>query len=92
MDGSGYPEHLQGEEIPFYARIVAVADAFDAMTTDRPYAKGRSYKEGVEELIRCKGTHFDPLVVDAFEQVMKEKHYLDGYDVLLNGEIPERPE
>lgn len=76
MDGSGYPEGLQGNEIPFYARIVAVADAFDAMTTDRPYAKGRSYREGVEEIIRCRGTHFDPQVVDAFEAVMKDRNYL----------------
>jgi putative nucleotidyltransferase with HDIG domain len=75
MDGSGYPEGLKGTAIPFYARIVAVADAFDAMTTDRPYAKGRSYKEGVDEIIRCRGTHFDPMVVDAFHSVMLEKNY-----------------
>jgi len=80
MDGTGYPEGLRGEQIPYLARIVAVADAFDAMTTDRPYAKGRSYREGVEELIRCKGTHFDPHVVEAFEKVMKERHYLAGYE------------
>lgn len=76
MDGSGYPEGLKGEDIPFYARIVAVADAFDAMTTDRPYAKGRSYREGVQEIIRCRGTHFDPVVVDAFEDVMKQRNYM----------------
>jgi putative nucleotidyltransferase with HDIG domain len=76
MDGSGYPDGLQGTDIPFYARIVAVADAFDAMTTDRPYAKGRSYREGVEEIIRCRGTQFDPMVVDAFESVMKERDYM----------------
>ncbi|MDF2961575.1 MAG: phosphohydrolase [Paenibacillus sp.] len=78
MDGSGYPEGLRGEEIPFYARIVAVSDAFDAMTTDRPYAKGRSYKDGVREIIRCKGTHFDPKVVKAFEEVMRTRNYLEG--------------
>jgi putative nucleotidyltransferase with HDIG domain len=76
MDGTGYPEGLQGEEIPYYARIVAVADAFDAMTTDRPYARGRSQYDGIVELIRCKGTHFDPGVVDAFAKVMKERNYL----------------
>ncbi|MCR8631124.1 HD-GYP domain-containing protein [Paenibacillus radicis (ex Xue et al. 2023)] len=82
MDGSGYPEGLQGEEIPFYARIVAVSDAFDAMTTDRPYAKGRSYKDGVNEIIRCKGTHFDPQVVKAFETVMHTRNYLkDEFEV-----------
>jgi putative nucleotidyltransferase with HDIG domain len=78
MDGSGYPEGLIGEQIPFYARIVAVSDAFDAITTDRPYSKGRSYKEGVEEIIRCQGTQFDPQVVHAFEAVMHARNYLKG--------------
>jgi HD-GYP domain-containing protein (c-di-GMP phosphodiesterase class II) len=78
MDGSGYPEGLRGDEIPFYARIVAVADAFDAMTTDRPYAKGISYQEGVEEIVRCKGSHFDPVVVKAFKIVMHARNYLKG--------------
>ncbi|MUG71397.1 HD-GYP domain-containing protein [Paenibacillus validus] len=73
MNGSGYPDGLRGDQIPFFARIVAVADAFDAMTTDRPYARGRSYEEGMSEIIRCKGTHFDPEIVDAFEAVMREK-------------------
>ncbi|MFC0213764.1 HD-GYP domain-containing protein [Paenibacillus chartarius] len=76
MDGTGYPDGLKGEEIPFFARITAVADAFDAMTTDRPYSKGRSYYEGVQELLRCQGTHFDPIVVQAFAAVMEEKRYL----------------
>ncbi|TBL81341.1 HD-GYP domain-containing protein [Paenibacillus thalictri] len=84
MDGSGYPNGLSGEDIPFYARIVAVADAFDAMTTDRPYAKGRSFREGVAELIRCKGSHFDPHVVEAFESVMEEKHYLNDRETLYS--------
>ncbi|MCS7460130.1 HD-GYP domain-containing protein [Paenibacillus doosanensis] len=86
MDGSGYPEGLRGTEIPFFARIVAVADAFDAMTTDRPYAKGRSYRDGVAEVIRCKGTHFDPEMADAFEAVMRRRHYLDGFS---GRELPE---
>jgi putative nucleotidyltransferase with HDIG domain len=76
MDGTGYPDGLVGKEIPFYARIVAVADAFDAMTTDRPYAEGRSYYEGIHELIRCKGSHFDPVVVEAFAAVMDQRNYL----------------
>ncbi|NHN31233.1 HD-GYP domain-containing protein [Paenibacillus agricola] len=78
MDGSGYPEGLRGEAIPFYARIVAVADAFDAMTTDRPYSRAISYQEGVEELLRCRDSHFDPLVVSAFNKVMQERNYLKG--------------
>lgn len=76
MDGTGYPDGLKGQDIPYYARIVAVADAFDAMTTDRPYARGRSYYDGIQELIRCKGTHFDPQMVEAFADVMKERNYL----------------
>ncbi|WP_051620337.1 HD-GYP domain-containing protein [Paenibacillus sp. UNC451MF] len=84
MDGSGYPDGLRGEDIPFFARIVAVADAFDAMTTDRPYAKGRSYREGVQEIIRCKGSHFDPVVVEAFEKVMEHRDYLDGFQKLTD--------
>lgn len=76
MDGSGYPDGLIGEAIPFFARITAVADAFDAMTTDRPYSKGRSYYDGVQELLRCQGTHFDPQAVQAFAAVMEERDYL----------------
>ncbi|MCU6794809.1 HD-GYP domain-containing protein [Paenibacillus sp. WQ 127069] len=81
MDGSGYPEGLRGESIPFYARIVAVADAFDAMTTDRPYSKGISCQEGVEEIVRCKGSHFDPVVVEAFKNVMQARNYLKGGEI-----------
>ncbi|WP_177237780.1 HD-GYP domain-containing protein [Paenibacillus sp. 1_12] len=81
MDGSGYPEGLVGESIPFYARIVAVADAFDAMTTDRPYSLGISCQDGVEEIVRCKGSHFDPVVVEAFKNVMQVRNYLKGGDI-----------
>ncbi|WP_248924916.1 HD-GYP domain-containing protein [Paenibacillus hamazuiensis] len=89
MDGSGYPERLVGDRIPFYARIVAVADAFDAMTTDRPYAKGRSFQEGIKELVRCKGTHFDPRVVDAFESVMKERRFMISSSSSVYSEVNE---
>ncbi|MFN4219660.1 MAG: HD domain-containing phosphohydrolase, partial [bacterium] len=65
-DGKGYPLGLKGEEIHFYARIVALADAFDAMTSDRVYRKAMSLEEAVEEIKRNRGTQFDPLVVDAF--------------------------
>ncbi len=76
VDGTGYPDGLQGEKIPLYSRIVAIADAFDAMTTERPYNNGKSYREAVEELIRCKGTQFDAQLVDIFAQVMEECNYL----------------
>lgn len=65
-DGSGYPDKLKGNEIPLVARIISVADAFDAMTSDRPYRKSLSHRQAFEELVRCKGTQFDPDVVDAF--------------------------
>lgn len=65
-DGSGYPRGLKGEEIPLGARIFAVADTLDAMTSDRPYRKGLSFRESVEEVKRYSGTQFDPKVVEAF--------------------------
>lgn len=65
-DGNGYPEGIKGENIPLGARIIAVADAFDAMTSDRPYKKSFLVEEAVKELTRCRGTQFDPAVVDAF--------------------------
>jgi response regulator RpfG family c-di-GMP phosphodiesterase len=65
-DGSGYPEGLKGEEICVEGRILAVADAFDAMITDRPYRAARTEEEAVEELIRCAGSQFDPGVIGAF--------------------------
>ncbi|MDA8213382.1 MAG: HD domain-containing protein [Clostridia bacterium] len=76
VNGMGYPDGLKAEEIPLYARIAAVADAFDAITTERPYKKARTFREGIEELIRCKGSHFDPAAVDAFAEVMAERNYL----------------
>lgn len=66
IDGRGFPDALRGEEIPFEARIVMVCDAFDAMTTNRAYRPSRTPADGLDELVRCRGTHFDPHVVDAF--------------------------
>lgn len=65
-DGKGYPDGLEGEEIPLAARIIAVADAFEAMTSDRPYRPGMSLEEARDEIAAQTGTQFDPLVVDAF--------------------------
>ena len=61
-DGQGYPKGLKGEEISLQGRIVAVADSFDAMTSDRSYRKGLAQDEAIAEIKRCAGTHFDPLV------------------------------
>ncbi|HEY0547294.1 MAG TPA: HD domain-containing phosphohydrolase [Pyrinomonadaceae bacterium] len=71
-DGSGYPLGLHGEEIDLNARIFAVADAFDAMTSDRVYRAGRSYEVAAAELERCGSQQFDPQVVAAFHRVPKE--------------------
>jgi HD-GYP domain-containing protein (c-di-GMP phosphodiesterase class II) len=65
-DGSGYPDRLRGNEIPLAARIIAVADTFDAMTTDRPYRKALLFDEAFAELRRFSGRQFDPEVVAAF--------------------------
>ncbi len=66
VDGRGYPEGLKGDNIPLLAKIVAVADTYDAMTTDRPYRRALSKEEALEELKRCAGTQFDENVVKAF--------------------------
>jgi diguanylate cyclase (GGDEF)-like protein len=65
-DGTGYPDRLRGEEIPLGARIVFVADAYDAMTSDRAYRSRLTPRAAIEELERCAGTQFDPAIVDAF--------------------------
>jgi len=72
VNGKGYPDGLRGEEIPILARIVAVADTYDAMTTDRPYRKAMEEVAAIEELKRCSGTQFDRGVVDAFIQAFQK--------------------
>jgi putative nucleotidyltransferase with HDIG domain len=72
-DGTGYPLGLRGEEIDLNARIFAVADAFDAITSDRVYRRGRSYEEAVAELLAFAGRQFDPSVVEAFCRVPREE-------------------
>jgi len=70
-DGKGYPGNLRGSEIPLGSTIIAVADSFDALTTDRPYRAGRSSSEAVREICRCSSTQFNPDVVRAFCDVMR---------------------
>ncbi len=65
-DGAGYPNGIQGKSIPLEARIIALADAFDAMTTKRSYRDAMSEEQAVAEIIRCSGTQFDPTIVDLF--------------------------
>lgn len=71
-DGKGYPRGLKGEEIPPKARIIAVADAYDAMTSNRPYRKAFTHEQAVKEIIDNKGTQFDPEVVEAFLKVAND--------------------
>ena len=72
-DGSGYPDHLSGEDIPLGSRIIAVCDAFDAMISNRPYRKPMSFDKATAELKNNAGNQFDPLVVDAFCAVLEER-------------------
>ena len=84
LDGSGYPDGLKGDEIPLGARIILVADAYDAMTTDRPYRKAIGHHKAIAELREKSGTQFDPKMVNALISVIGE----DG-QLLVNGEVPE---
>jgi HD-GYP domain-containing protein (c-di-GMP phosphodiesterase class II) len=70
FDGRGYPEGLMKKNIPLIGRIIAVADAYDAMTSKRPYREARTKEQAVEELKKCSGSQFDPIVVDAFINVL----------------------
>jgi putative nucleotidyltransferase with HDIG domain len=76
-NGRGYPDGLKGEEIPLGARILAVADAFDAMISDRPYKQSCTIEEAREELRRFAGTQFDPEVVEAFLEISTRPDFLD---------------
>ena len=70
FDGKGYPNQLAGRLIPLIARVLAVVDSFDALTSDRPYREARSTEEGLEEIQKCAGSQFDPSVVRAFVRVV----------------------
>ena len=76
FDGSGYPNGLKGEEIPIFARIVAVADVFDALTSDRPYKKAWDSKDAIELIKKNSGSHFDPECVEAFLKDWHEVLYI----------------
>jgi HD-GYP domain-containing protein (c-di-GMP phosphodiesterase class II) len=84
FDGSGYPQGLRGEEIPLGARIFAVVDAFDALTSDRPYRKASGYEGAARIIGEESGRHFDPHVVAAFnrirpsEWVIRRENYIEG--------------
>jgi HD-GYP domain-containing protein (c-di-GMP phosphodiesterase class II) len=71
FDGQGYPEKIGGETIPLPGRIISVADAFDAMTSDRPYRKKRDYQSAFQEIQKNAGKQFDPQIVDAFGKLLR---------------------
>jgi HD-GYP domain-containing protein (c-di-GMP phosphodiesterase class II) len=71
-DGTGYPKGLKGEDIPIGARIISVADAYDTMTTPRPYREVISQEETIEALRQCSGTQFDPELVEALCQAISK--------------------
>jgi diguanylate cyclase (GGDEF)-like protein len=72
-DGSGYPEGLAGDEIPLLARILTVADSYDAMTSKRPYKEAKTFYEAIEELRRCQNSQFDPVIANAFIEILIEE-------------------
>jgi putative nucleotidyltransferase with HDIG domain len=74
LDGKGYPDGLKGENIPLLARIVCIADAFDAMTSKRVYRSNMPFQTALEELVRCSGTQFDPDLVAVFVKIIPEKY------------------
>lgn len=72
FDGRGYPDGLKGKNIPYFARILTVADSFDAMTFSRSYKKAMTYKEAIVEIRECSNTQFDPSIAETFIEVIKE--------------------
>lgn len=83
-DGMGYPDRLQGEGIPLEARILTIADSFDAMTTSRPYQKKRSMEAAFAELRACAGQQFDPNLVEPFIQIVRETGLLSEEEDVLD--------
>jgi len=90
FDGTGYPGGLKGEEIPIQARIVTVVDAFHAIVSTRCYDAGRPAEEAFDELKRCAGSQFDPVVVDAFIRAMKRDMKKRGIEAYIEDEIAVR--
>jgi diguanylate cyclase (GGDEF)-like protein len=86
-DGKGYPHALKGEEIPRLARMLCIIDAFDAMTTERPYQETKSFADAVLELRRCAGTQFDPELTDLFIQYIQHKMNADDPEVAAGSDI-----
>ena len=86
-DGTGYPVGLEGEAIPAEARVLAVVDAFDAMTTDRSYRRATTEEVAVTELERCAGTQFDPEIVRVFTEAWRDGLLADAADGLVRAVV-----
>ena len=86
-NGQGYPQGRKGDKIPLSARIVSIADVYDALTSERPYKEASSHEQAVDLIVKESGTHFDPEIVDAFignEQIFKR--------IKIFNEFEEHPE
>jgi putative two-component system response regulator len=88
FDGKGYPRAIPGEDIPLAARIIALVDAYDAITSRRPYKKEKSHADAVDIIISERGAHFDPAIVDAFLRCQEDfdrirARYEEPGDVLV---------
>jgi diguanylate cyclase (GGDEF)-like protein len=92
VDGRGYPDGLSGDDIPLTARVVAVADAFDAMTSRRPYVEPKTAADALAELRRCAGTQFDPVVVSAFAEVVLDGAVAEALSRCAPEPAPQREE
>ena len=86
-DGTGYPDGLRREQIPLIARVFAIADALDAMTTDRPYRRAIGFERALDEIVACAATQFDPDLVVLFEDVARTH---SAFAPLRSGRVPER--
>ena len=77
-DDGGYPLGLSGKNIPLKSRILAIVDAYDAMTSERPYRKAMSSEEAIAKLKHSAGTHFDPDLVERFAAIVRDASYTEG--------------
>jgi response regulator RpfG family c-di-GMP phosphodiesterase/signal transduction histidine kinase len=89
LNGSGYPRGLKGEEIPLFARIIAIADAYHAMTSNRPYRKALPAREAVRELVHNRGTQFDAALVDAFIEGLLRCRIISSEELEASGQAIE---
>lgn len=90
LDGSGYPAGLAGDIVPPWARMMAVADTYDAMTSTRAYRGARTHEEAMAELHRCSGTQFDPECISAFEEAIEELRELERQSELHEAQVVPR--